>query len=545
MQTHLDAVYEHEKNLANRIWLTQPMGGGVVQDLTWKDAMAQARRMATHLAAQGFPPGSRIAIFSKNCAWWLLADLAISMAGHVTVPIYPTLAADSIMQILEHSGSKLVFVGKLDGFSAMEPGIPQGMPRIGLPLSADKAAPRWDDLVAAAAPMEGSPRREPDDLATLIYTSGSTGEAKGVMHTFRTLAASRVFVEQFHFTVEDRAISYLPLAHVGERGLLEIPNFFVGFRLFFAESLDTFLTDIQRARPTIFGSVPRLWLKFQSGVLEKMPSKKLDMMLRIPLLGGVVKKKVLTGLGLESVRYAVCGSAPVPVDLLNWYGRLGLQIQEVYGMTENLAICHLTRPSTRRVGTVGLPMPGVEVKLTQEGEVLMKGPAVMTGYYNAPELTAQTLDKDGWLHTGDRGALDEAGHLRITGRVKEQFKTSKGKYVAPAPIENQLLASPLVEQACVMGAGASQPSALLVLSPGARNNDRAGLTENLSALMSHINGRIDPHERLERLVIIGEEWTIENGMLTPTLKLRRPGIEDRYSGQLAGWQERPETVLWA
>jgi long-chain acyl-CoA synthetase len=506
--------------------------------------MGEARRIAAHLRALDFAPGTRIAIFSKNCAWWILADLAIWMAGHVTVPIYPTLTAQSIREILVHSDCKLVFVGKLDGFAAMAPGIPDGVARIGLPLSADTTATPWDELLTTSQPIAGDPRREPDDLATIVYTSGSTGVPKGVMHSFRTMSAARVFPELFGVTADDRMISYLPLAHVAERGCLEVPNLYVGFRVFFAESLETFMTDLKRARPTLFGSVPRLWMKFQSGVFEKMPPAKLARLMRIPIVRGLVRKKILRGLGLDQVRFAICGAAPVPPELLDWYSKLGLDIVELYGMTENFAVSHLGRKDERRVGYIGTAIRGVEHRISAEGEVLVKSPGTMLGYYEAPDATREMIDADGWIYTGDRGELDALGRLKITGRVKELFKTSKGKYVAPAPIENALLASALVEQACVTGRGLAQPVALVVLSPGSRHNPRGELTAALGTLRDDINRTLDQHERLDRLIVLGEEWTVDNGLLTPTMKLKRGAIEDRYGSRLAKWGEEREQVVW-
>jgi len=544
VKTHLAAAYDRELELAERIWMTQPMGGGVVRDLTWRDGMGEARRIAAHLRTLDYPPGTRIAIFSKNCAWWILADLAIWMAGHVTVPIYPTLTADSIREILVHSGAKLVFIGKLDGYAAMAPGIPDGVSRIGLPLSADATAVSWEKLLATTEPLDGKPHRDPDDLATIVYTSGSTGVPKGVMHSFRTMSAARLLAERFNVTADDRMLSYLPLAHVAERGCLEVPNLFIGFRVFFAESIDTFVADLQRARPTLFGSVPRLWMKFQSGVFEKVPPAKLARLLRIPIVRGLVRKKILRGLGLDQVRSALCGAAPVPPELLEWYRGLGLDVVELYGMTENMAVSHLGRAGEYRVGYVGGVVSGVEHRISDEGEVQVKSPGTMLGYYEAPELTRELIDEDGWIHTGDRGVVDEVGRLKITGRVKELFKTSKGKYVAPAPIENALLANALVEQACVTGRGLSQPIALLVLSPTTRQTPRAELSAALGALRESVNRELDQHERLDRLVVIREEWTVDNGLLTPTMKLKRGAIEDRYGSRLSGWADEGEPVIW-
>ncbi len=545
MKTQLDWIYEKEEAMGDRLWMTQPMGGGEIRTFTFREGLDQARRMAAHLKGLDLPEASKIGIFSKNCAWWFFADLAIWMSGHVTVPIYPTLAPESIRRILEHAEAKLVFVGKLDGFAAMEPGLAEGVHRIYMPLSDERPGDQWEAIVERTEPIDGNPTRDPDDLATIIYTSGSTGDPKGAMHSFRTMTAAGSYIEAVGLGPEDRVLSYLPLAHVAERALLQTVSFMRGPQIFFAESLDTFVDDLRRARPTVFGSVPRLWVKFQSGIHSKMAPKTLSLLLSIPVVSWFIRRKVLQGLGLDAVRLAMSGSAPLPPDLVDWYDRLGLAIHEAYGMTENFAVSHVeTVGEARRKGYVGKPLPGVEHKLSEQGELLVRSPGTMLGYYEADDLTAETIDGDGWLHTGDRGEIDDAGRLKLTGRVKELFKTSKGKYVAPAPIENKLLAHPAIEQACVCGANMSQPTALVVLSPEAKARDRAGTTGELEALIEATNAVLDPHERLLKVVVSKDEWTVENRMLTPTLKLKRGTIEDRYGPELPTWYEAPDPVVW-
>ncbi|NUQ12344.1 MAG: AMP-binding protein [Gemmatimonadaceae bacterium] len=543
MKTLLQHVYDHERDRADRTWLTQPMGSGMLREFTWKEALHEARRMASYLRDRGYPPGSRIAILSKNCAWWFLADLAIWMAGHVSVPIYPTLSADSVAAILDHSEARLVFVGKIDQFGAMEPGIPRTVERVAFPLSPEGAGTPWDAVVASCEPLTGRPDRHPDDLATIMYTSGSTGMPKGVMHSFRTMDHSRVICALARLTAEDRFISYLPLAHVAERALLECTCFLVGFSVWFVERLETFVQDVQRARPTVFGSVPRLWMQFQAGVFAKVPERKLSRLLRLPVIGWLVRRKVLAGLGLAHVRVAFYGSAPSPAELIAWYRRLGLELVEIYGMTEGWAYSHMGIVGRLRPGWVGPPVPGVEQRLTSDGEVLVKTPGLMLGYFRAADLTREMIDDEGWLHTGDRGEIDDAGRLRITGRVKELFKTSKGKYVAPAPIENRLLADPRVEQACVSGAGLPQPYAIVVLSRAAHQDGAVDLA--LAALRERVNAAVDPHERLQLIVVAEEPWTVENGLLTPTLKLKRSAIEMRYEGMAEAWYRTGATVVRA
>lgn len=550
MKTQLDYLYQHERTRADEVWLTQPMGGGELRELTFAQAMDEARRMAAHLRSLDLPEKSQIALFAKNNAWWFIADIAIWMAGHTSVPLYPTLTPETIRQILDHSEARLIFIGKLDGFHMMEEGIPEGLPRIALPLAPDTDAQEWNTIIKDTEPLAENVERDPDDLATIIYTSGTTGVPKGVMHSFRTMCAAKAFVDQLSLTKHDRMLSYLPLAHAFERAVVETPAFVVGFHVYFAESLDTFVADIRRAQPTLFISVPRLWQKFQSGVFAKMPPKKLNLLLKIPIVRNKVKKKILDGLGFGHVRIAGSGSAPIPAELIDWYRELGLELLEGYGMSENFSISHLTRPGEVRVGYVGRAQEGVEERFSDDGELLVKSPGNMLGYFKAKELTDEVLLPDGFLRTGDQAEHDDARRLKITGRVKELFKTSKGKYVAPSPIENELLLDADAEQACVTGADHPQPIGLVVLSEEARKNVRdadvrAETEARLANHLERINASLDQHERLAAIVVISDEWTIENGMLTPTMKLKRAAIEKRYKKHLDEWYAKRQKIIWA
>jgi long-subunit acyl-CoA synthetase (AMP-forming) len=547
----LHAAYAREEAHPDRRWMLQPLGGGPTKTFTWREGMQEARRMAAHLRSLDLPPGTHIALFSKNSAWWILADLAIWMAGHVSIPLFPTLTPETIRQILDHSEAKLIFVGKLDGLPAMEPGIPEGLPRIVLPLAPETRGERWQDIVARTEPLAEGARREPDEVGTIVYTSGSTGIPKGVMLTFSAMGrGAKGVIEHLHIEESDRMLSYLPLAHVFERWIVEAVGLFAGFEIFFAESLDTFVQDLQRARPTLFVSVPRLWQKFQSGVFEKLPPRKLDLLLKIPILGGIVRHKILSGLGLDAVRFAGSGSAPIPAELIQWYRNLGLELLEGYGMTENFSYSHASRPGQVRVGYVGNAYDDVVCRISEEGEILVKSPANMLGYYKDPDETAAVLTADGFVKTGDRGEVDAQGRLRITGRVKDLFKTSKGKYVAPAPIENRLQRHASIEMACVAGNGQSQPHGLVMLSDAARKEasdpeGRKRLEASLAAHLAAINGELDAHEQLAFVAVVSEVWQIENGFLTPTLKLKRAKVEDAYGSRAADWYAREQPVVWA
>lgn len=549
----LECAYHWEKNAPDQIFLTQPMGGGDgnLKHWNWKDTVDEARRMAAYLKSLDLLDRSHIALCSKNCAHWVIADLAIWMAGHVSIPIFPILTPDIVAYILEHSESKLLFVGKLDPvWDEMKKGVPPEMPKIAFPMAPQNDHTQWDDIVARHEPLMSPLSRAPEETATIIYTSGSTGKPKGAMMSFNAMAVSGRGISTYLGThSKDRILSYLPLAHSMERWIMECQALYIGCHVFFAESLDTFLQDLQRAQPTLFISVPRLWLKFQLGVFQKMPPKKLDLLLKIPILKGIVKKKILTQLGLNYVRFAGSGSAPIPKEIIGWYRRLGLELLEGYGMTENMSYSHCGKPGQVKAGYVGSPYPDVEHRLSEHGEILVKSPGNMTGYYKMPEKTAEEFTEDGFFKTGDMGEIDAAGRLKITGRIKELFKTSKGKYVAPAPIENQINIHPRIEACCVSGAGCPRPYGIAMLSEEARgtldsDNGRAAIENDLKSHLEDINATLPRHEQLAFLAVAKDEWLPENGFLTPTMKLKRSYVEKTYAKFADDWFTENKPIVW-
>ena len=556
----LDHVYDHEARTPERVYLTQPVGGGRVVDYTWAQTLDQARRMAAHLQSMGLPRGAKVAMLSKNCAHFVIAELAIWIGGYTTVAIFPTEKAETIRYVLEHSEASALFVGKLDTWDDQRAGVSPSLPCIALPLAPASALaagmPKWDDLVARTAPLAGRIERDPDEMAMLLYTSGSTGTPKGVMSSFGAFSAAAEGFAAFSRErtgpdIDGRLLSYLPLAHSFERSCVEGASLVDGrTQVFFAEALETFLADLQRARPTLFISVPRLWLKFQQGVFAKMPAHKLDRLLRIPILGRIVAKKVLKGLGLDSALAAFSGSAPLPPDLIRWYERLGLKVLEGYGMSEDNSYSHASTETQHEPGYVGVAMPGVQVRIAPDGEVLIKSPAQFSGYYKQPELTATSFTEDGFFRTGDLGERRADGLLKITGRAKELFKTAKGKYVAPAPIENLINANPMIELSMVSGVGHPAAYALVVLAEDLRPKlsdpaVRAEVQRELEALLARVNAQLSDYEKLQMIVIAKEPWTIENGCLTPTMKIKRAGIEKAIAAQVERWYADGHRVVWA
>jgi long-subunit acyl-CoA synthetase (AMP-forming) len=556
-ETLLDRFRKWETERRDSVYLTQPYPGGAVVDYTWGRVGHEARRFAGYLRSLGLPAGSRIALLGRNSAHWIIADLAIMMAGMVSVPLYPAFAAEAVRYALEHSEAKLLLLGKLDGVNDnwfnIAAQLPPGLPLVGLPLSPRGDVPQWNDLVARHAPLELVHAPRLDELASIVYTSGTTGQPKGVMLVHASFTAAFLVMLRsgaWDMRPAARGFSYLPLAHVAERAAVETASLAFGYRVFFADSLSTFARDLKRARPTVFFSVPRLWTKFHLGVNERIPPALQRILFALPILGKLVRRRILRELGLDRVRLAFTASAPLQENVVRWYRDLGLQLLDIYGMTENFGISHANLPDRVRVGTVGRPQAGVEARIAETGEIEVKSPGQMAGYYRQPELTLAQTTADGFFRTGDCGTVDADGFLSLTGRVKDIFKGLKGEYVAPAPIEQRLMDHPRFDAACVVGAGLVMPFGLLMLSVQTRTAmaagklDRGALNVELADLRERVNARAATHEKLRFLVVVKNDWTTQNGMLTPTLKIRRNVIEAAYAGRAEAWTALQQSVVW-
>jgi len=545
IQSPIAKFSEYVKYKPDSVFLRQPFKGKWYE-YTWRDTDDQVRRMAAYLRSLGLEPGSKVAIISKNCAHWVMSDLAILMAGYVSVPLYPTIPADLVEFVMKHSEAKVAFVGKLDDWSRQRAGMPEDVHCISYPFWTEPGYVRWDDAIKDVAPLRGNLDRKGSDLATIIYTSGTTGLPKGVMHTVHafSFAVSNALTKLKDLKEGERFFSYLPLSHIAERMLVEIGGIYSGGVISFAESLDSFAENLRETKPTIFLAVPRIWTKFQMGILSKMPQKRLDLLLSIPIVSSIIKKKIKEGLGLDQAKYVLAGAAPLPVATMEWFDKLDITICEAYAMTENSAYSHLTVPGNRKPGYVGQALPHLEVRISEEGEIQTRSEANMIGYYKDEEKTAETLSSDGFLCTGDQGEIDKDGFLKITGRVKDIFKTDKGKYVAPAPIEMHMSKNTHIEQVCVVGTNLPQTIALVVLSPEAKQQDKQAVSESLVTTMKEVNTRLDKHEKMHKVVVVRDEWTVDNNLLTPTLKVKRNVLEKKLQPHYEQWYHAPEKVIW-
>lgn len=533
-----------EKEIPNQVFLRQPISG-TWKTWTYKQAGDEIRRIASGIKATGIADKSNVAILSKNCAHWVMADLAIMMGGHVSVPLYATLSASAIKQILEHSESKLVIVGKLDDYVQQKSGIPQGIIKLGIELYGVHEENSWENWVNTQQPIQQTYDWKLKDLLTIIYTSGTTGKAKGVMHTVEAFDATVTqAAAELKLRKHPNLFSYLPMSHIAERMGIEMIAIYDGGTLSFAETLESFPKNLADTQPSTFFAVPRIWGKFKEKILEKLPQKKLDTLLSIPVISSIIKKSIQKKLGVAKTEFIVSGAAPISPDLVKWFEKLGINIMQAYGMTEDCVYAHFNRPDDNRHGTVGKPLQGLTVKIAADGEIRLKSKGNTIGYYKEPELTKELFDEEGFLRSGDQGEVSKDGYLTITGRTKDQFKTDKGKYIAPAPIEMKLLQNTDIEQVCVVGMGVPQPMALVILSAAGKSKTKEQITESISETFQTINPSLESYEVLEKAVIMKGDWTIENGLMTPSMKIKRNEVEKLHLPNYPMWYGLKGKVVW-
>lgn len=534
-----------EKDCPNDLFLRQPFNGEW-RNWTFQQAGEEIRKIAAGLKRLNLPVRSNVSLLSKNCAHWVMADLAIMMAGYISVPLYATLTAPSIKQILEHSGAKAIIIGKLDNFKAQQEGIPGGILRIGIETYGINETYSWEKMIVSEKPLAEAADWDRDELLTIMYTSGTTGKPKGVMHSAGNFDnVLNVAKTDLKIPMRPRLFSYLPMSHIAERMGIEMIGIYQGGVFSFAETLESFPLNLADTQPDLFFAVPRIWAKFREKISDKLPPPKLNRLLSIPILNNIIRKSIKKKLGLSRATHIYSGAAPISAEMQEWFQKIGITIFQAIGMTEDCVYSHFNRHGANRFGTVGQALTGAIVKFADDGEMRIKNPSLMKGYYKEPELTAASFDEDGFLKTGDKAERDKDGFVRIVGRVKDQFKTDKGKYVSPGPIEMLLLANQDIEQCCVVGMGIPQPIALVVLSAAGKAKSKEEIVKSLTDSLNQVNPKLESYEKLEKAVIMKGEWTIENGLLTPTLKVKRNEVEKIHIPKYPTWYHtQPGVVVW-
>lgn len=545
--------YKWEKEFKDKPFLRQPFGDKW-EEYTWGEVGQMARKLASGLKSLGLRERAHIGLISKNCREWIIADLAIMIAGYVSVPFFPSLKGKELAYVMDFGDVDALFVGKIETWDEIKNDLPKDMPLISFPtykgFSNITKGYQWFDFINKFEPLMEPNVPKLSDLWTIIFTSGTTGNPKGVMLSYLANDMTKVITEdsnplKVNFSGDNDFISFLPLNHIAERVVVEHTCFRFGGTISFVESLETFSKNLQDVQPHVFFAAPRVWTKFQLGILSKFSQKKLDTFLKIPIISGIIKGKLKKALGLSRARATVSGAAPMQVTQIEWFRKIGVYITNGYGMTENCAIC--TQVDGRDFGkmaSVGKPQSRVEVKIdNSNGEILMRGPFLMDGYYKRKELTDETL-RGGWLHTGDKGFIDEDNYLHITGRVVDSFKTSKGKYIEPLTLEYYFGDIKELEEVCVAGLGMSQPLCLAQLSDIGREMSKEDLTNMLTEKFNEINSGLENYKKMSTLIIVKDKWTEENNAIGPTLKIKRGTIDKMYSSNYESWEEDKRNVIW-
>jgi long-chain acyl-CoA synthetase len=555
---------------------------GAWKPITSAHLYGRVRALADTLTAWGIVKGDRVALIAENRWEWIVTDFATLALGAVDVPLYPTLTAEHIGYMLRDSGAKVVVVStaaQYEKIAAVAGDLPALEHVVVMDAGTFANAESFAALIASA-PEKESPDPafdaqlksvQPEDLATIIYTSGTTGEPKGVMLTHGNLASNvSVSTSGLGFQSTDSCISFLPLSHVTARHT-DYAFLAQEVTLAYCPKFDNLALSMQAIHPTIFLAVPRVYEKIRQAVEGKSAHSPVKSSIlawalgvgkkhrddtmsgRVPstfswkLADKLVYSKIRAAFG-GSARLFISGGAPLGMDSAGWFADTGTRIMEGYGLTETSPVLAVNYPTAYRIGTVGKPLPNVECRFAPDGELEVRGPSIFHGYWNKPKETEEAFTPDGWFKTGDIGALDADGFLSITDRKKELLKTSGGKFIAPQPIENKLKANTLVSQAALVGD--KHKFACVLISPnfaaleawakqqGITTPDHAALVKDpkvvkhYQGIIDSVNGTLSGYESMKRLTIVPDEWSVEDGTMTPSMKMKRRVIEQRYAEEI-------------
>jgi long-subunit acyl-CoA synthetase (AMP-forming) len=543
IQSCIQGFYHWETELADKVYLKE-QGKDGWDTYTWKEAGAQARCIGAAIQELTAGPQSKVAILSNNSAHWVMSDLAIQMADRISIPIFTTMTADIAKYVLELTETEVLLLGHSVNWEEIKAIVPDSVKIITFPgVTESRAHCSWESVIESYKPIEGTPAPAEDHIATIGFTSGTTGQPKGIMHSHKSAYNVIDGVRTtLGFGNDEAFFSYLPLAHLAERFLIAMDSMVIGAPITFCASQETFAQDLNEASPTMFFAVPRLWKKFQLSILEKMGGEdKLNEMLANPEMADAVRGKIRAALGWQNTKIMVTGAAATSKAMHEWYESLGLPLMDIYGQSEVVPLT-MNRAGVRKVGTLGKPIEGADVKISEAGEVLGRGKGQMVGYLKLEEKTSETV-VDGWVHTGDKGYLDDDGFLVLTGRVKDIFKTAKGKYVAPAPIEDKLSQATFIEQLCVTGNGLPQTALIIVLSEDGASLSKENLEERIIKLVNDVNQTLPGHEKMGSVIVDKTPWTIENSILTHTMKVKRDKVDENYQDALAKCDVESKEIL--
>jgi long-subunit acyl-CoA synthetase (AMP-forming) len=496
--------------------------------LSWRDYGAQARRVATGLAELGLGHGETLGLLLSNRPEFHIADAGALLLGATPFSMYNTSAPEQLAHLLADAGCRIVITeaALVDGLlAALERG--EGAVEHVIVVGSDS----WFELLDSDE-LEHAAAVKPSDLATLIYTSGTTGPPKGVELTHTNILTMAAEIGALvGIQPGQRTISYLPMAHIAERVCTHYLPMTVGFSVVCCPSPSAVTQLLPRVRPHMFFSPPRLWEKLQASIAADVEA-------------GIDHEELRRRLGFDELTAAVTGAAPCPPGVIEFFDAIGIPLREVYGLSETTGVVSLAAASDVRAGTVGPPLPSAQVRLAEDGELLVRGPLLMAGYRNRPEATAEAIDADGWLHTGDIARIEADGHLRIVDRKKELIINAAGKNMSPANIEARLKeGSPLIGQACAFGNERPYNVALIVLDPAiaASYPTDAERQAEVQAGVDRANARLARVEQIKRFAILADEWLPDSDELTPTMKLKRRPITHKYASQIEALYTMKET----
>jgi long-chain acyl-CoA synthetase len=550
--TLVDKIYELKETLPNDIYLRQPYGDLWVE-FTFDQVITKALQLVSAMKAKGLKKGDHVGIYSKNCFQWIIAEFAIMLGGFIMVPYYANLVGNSLKQVIALSDIKFLFVGKLDNWEQAKESIPKDLPIVKFShyegfAAVDKGT-ELKEFIEGFAPDQKNFRPDPKDIWAIFFTSGTTGVPKGVVMPYSSpanLVAGQVKnFNTFNLSNPGRNtfLSYLPLNHIAEQ-LLFVGGIYNKGQISFVESLESFSKNLSDVQPTIFLAVPRIWTKFRQGVLAKIPQKKLNILFKIPIVSRLIKNKIKKSLGLLNPKLVGSGASALSADTIEWFQKIGIYIQEAYGLTETMGVVVFDPSEDMRLGRTGRRLEEGQLRIDSETEeILVKNEWMFTGYYNEPELTKECFTGDGFYKTGDTGVLDKDDYLIVKGRVKDTFKTNKGQFIVPIPIEDLFTGNSLIEMLCLVGLRLPQPILLVQLSELTKGLNEKQIESSLLQTLEEANRNLQRYQVIHKIICLKEEWSIANGILTPTLKIKRNVIHNIFSNNYEAWYNKESKII--